>query len=908
MAPLPPAVSLSSLIPAAQPPLHHFVLDNGLNVYLKEDPHSPLASIRFCCHIGASHDPLGHTNLAHLLEHMMFEGSHKLAAGQFSRVISRLGGVINAATQDDGTVYEVTLPAARLEVALEILGDTMANASLTSVGFDRAVKAVNDERRLKLDNNPEQQAYEHHKRLAHGSSPYGAPSFGDAVDLHYLKPDTVRTWYRTWYHPNNATLVVVGNVDRSRLQGWVERHFGPWNTAVLPASPVPVQPAPYQYRQQVITLPELRDGLYISFNVPSLATADSLTTAAALLVLPELLANGADSTLYASLVRDQQVLTGIEAFYDQMTRGDTLLTLYAYSNADKGTAQQAVEHVRQAIETIRQAPPAAKRLEAIKFRLLTAHLIAKDTPQSQAENIASYALSGLKPEVHDQVMQALIPLTPEDIQLAAQRFLTDDRLAVTHLLPPRETVPGEREQPPLTCADLGSSSLAVADFSALESATDVDTRQLPPPNQSVQTWNTANGSRVAFVARQGSALFNLRLRFNAGACQDGDTPGLAALTLYTLDQGIEALDAQQFAERLSSLGASVQLDISHDHARIDLSAHCAQTLREASLVLFTAMVARPALEAGAYSSIQTRLLRYLQRRESSPGQRIDVEMLGRLFPQHAYGHDYSGTSISVADIDVEGVRAFHRRAYTAANLDITLVGDLTQADARHMLDRLTQALPGSPSPLPPPPPATPLGEAVAVHMEQDGSNCEVILALPLDVARSDADYTAMVVAHEILGAGFESRLIAELRERRNLTYDISSHLRTYKAATFLYIKWDIDPAYLDASQALVKQVIRCFIDHGPSQDELELAVNQLVGALLRAFSDNDALAEELADLGPDVARTDHLAVYLQQLAQLTPAAVQAAARRLLAIEHSVSISVGPSTEQQALPPLPANGQ
>ncbi|MEN8641468.1 M16 family metallopeptidase [Pseudomonas sichuanensis] len=904
---LPPTVSLSSLIPAAKPPLQHFVLGNGLNVYLQEDPRSPLACVQLCYHVGASHDPLGHTNLAHLLEHMLFEGSAKLAPGQFSRVIGRLGGVANASTQDDGTLYEVTLPAARLEVALEILGDTMANASLTADGFERAVKAINDERRLKFDNDPEQQAFEHHKRLAHGSSPYAAPSFGDVVDLHYMKPDTVRTWYRTWYHPNNATLVVVGNVDRARLQGWVERHFGAWGAAALPALPGPGQTASHQARQQAITLPGLRDGLYLSFNVPSLATAESTATAAALMLLPELLANGADSMLYASLVRERQVLTGIEAFYDHLTRGDTLLTLYAYSNPDKGTPQQAIEQIRHILDAVRQTPPSAQTLDALKFRLLTEQLKARDTAHKQAESIAAYALSGLKPEVHDQILQALIALTAEDIQLAAQRFLADERMAVTHMLAPPGAAAEESELPPLTCADL-AGPLAAADFSTLQSAASIDTRHLLAPAQSVQAWNTANGSRVAFIARQGSPLFELRLRFNAGACQDGDAPGLAALTLYALDQGIESLDAQGLAARLSGIGASVQRDISHDHARIGLSAHCAAPLREAALELFTAMVARPALEAAAYSGIQARVLRYLQRRESSPAQRIDVEMLSCLFPQHAYGRDYSGTSVSVAGIDVDKVRAFHQRAYTAANLEITLVGDLSLTEARQMLDTLTQALPGNHPALPPPQPAIPLEEAIAVHLEQSGSNCEVTLALPLDVKRSDAEYTAMVVTHELLGAGYESRLVAELRERRNLTYSVDSHLRTYRAATFLYISWDIDPAYLDASVELVKQVIQCFIEHGPSQDELELAVNQLGGGLLRAFSDNNALASQLADLGADTATTDHHAVYLQQLAQLTPSTVQAAARRLLAIERCVCLSIGPRTEQKALPTLAAIDQ
>ncbi|WP_179957953.1 insulinase family protein, partial [Citrobacter cronae] len=161
---------------------------------------------------------------------------------------------------------------------------------------------------------------------------------------------------------------------------------------VLPQQPVPEQTVEHQPRQQAITLPGLRDGLYLSFNVPSLATADSTATASALMLLPELLANGAASMLYASLVRDRQVLTRIEAFYDHLTRGDTLLTLHAYSNPDKSTPQQAIEQIRHIIYAVRQAPPRAQTLDALKFRLLTARLITRGTAQRQAESIASHAL------------------------------------------------------------------------------------------------------------------------------------------------------------------------------------------------------------------------------------------------------------------------------------------------------------------------------------------------------------------------------------------------------------------------------------------------------------------------------------------------------------------------------------
>lgn len=902
--PDPLQASLASLLSRAQLPIEQFTLDNGLKVYLQQDPSSPLACVQLWYHIGSSHEPAGHTNLSHVLEHMLFEGSRKLAPGQYSRIIDRLGGTSNASTRDDATVYEAILPSSQLEAALEIMADTMANASLDQAALVKAVEAVKNERRLKVDNNALMQAFERHKWLAHGGNAYAAPSYGEAHDLESLKLETVRTWYRTWYHPNNATLVVVGDVDRRLLEEWVQRHFQGWPAAPLASSSAPRQPAQLNERQEVLSLPGLRDGFLMSFNVPSRNSAASEKTVPALTLALQMLCKGPGSLLYGTLVRDAQILSGIDGQYDHHLRGDTLLSLYAYSNAANVTPEQASERVWNSIEAFKQSPPALEALEQLKLQLLTRQLAKHSAFADKAETIATRAISGISPTQLDQELQTLIALTPQEVQQVAQAFLTRERLSTTHMLAPRT-------QPitpltPLRCTDLAPTARA-ADLSALTAMARIDIDRIDSPRRQIRIWRTRQGGKACFVPTEGSSLFDLQLRFNAGAGADGDTPGVAALTLYMLDQGTGALDAQQFAEQLGGLGASMTRSISHDHATVTVSGLSTAALRSKTLALLIEMIARPAFNPTALGAMKARLVAYLQRREASPAARVDREILSRLFAGHPYATEVAGTSEGIAKLDRGMLQAFHQRAYTAANVEITLVGDLNRTEAETLIDAISHAL-AQGAAMAPLPVATPLHEAKVLAIKELASNTSVKLALPLSLSPGNADYPATMVANQILGRGAESRLATELRERRSLTYSIYSDLRMYKAGSFLYITWDVQPAYLQASVELVRLIVRCFIEHGPSQAELELAVAQLKGELLRTFADDTQLSEKIAELNTHGLSATHYEDYLARLSQLTSEEVRSVAARLIDLDHIVCVSVGPATEQENLPPLPAADQ
>lgn len=385
--------------------------------------------------MGNSDEPEGQTNLSHLLEHLIFDGSSKLAKGQYMQVVARLGGKANGTTTDDATAFDIQLPATNLPIALEIMADAMTTATFGQPEMDLAAKAVDDERRLKFDNAPLRQASYQHMKLAHAGSPYGNPTFGLANDLQNLTLDTLRSWYDQWYTPGNATLVVVGATDLATLQQHVTRYFAGLPVVTTTPRPVPRHAVPLQARSQVVSLPMVRDGLFMSFNVPSLATAPQATTAPALKLLGELLGKGFSARLYSRLVRDENVLKGVVLAYDPLVRGDTVLTISASVNSDKSTPQDAAEAIYGLVDELRQTPLTQEELDRAKLRLLARYLFSQESITRQASLIGQAAASGLPPSLIDQLADLVRHLDCATVRQVAFDYLSRERLTITCLQP-----------------------------------------------------------------------------------------------------------------------------------------------------------------------------------------------------------------------------------------------------------------------------------------------------------------------------------------------------------------------------------------------------------------------------------------------------------------------------------------
>ena len=422
---------------AAEPQAtHEFQLDNGLKVIVREDHRAPVVVSQLWYKVGSSYETPGQTGLSHALEHMMFKGSRKLGPGEASRILRELGAEENAFTSDDYTAYYQVLSRDRLAVAFELEADRLASLRLPADEFAREIEVIKEERRLRTDDKPTSLAYERFKALAYPASGYHTPTIGWMADLERMTVEELRHWYQAWYAPNNATLVVVGDVTRDEVQGLAQQYFGAIPRRDVPPAKAPRELAEPGERRLTLHLKTQLPSLLMGFNVPGLATAKEARQVHALRLIAALLDGGYSARLPARLERGEELVSGASAGYDAFQRGDSLFLLSATPNVQKGvTLEQAEAGLWRQLEDLKQNPPSAEELARVRAQVIAALVYERDSITSQATTIGSLETVGLSWTLMDQDLAALEAVTPADIQQAARTYFTRSRLAVAHVLP-----------------------------------------------------------------------------------------------------------------------------------------------------------------------------------------------------------------------------------------------------------------------------------------------------------------------------------------------------------------------------------------------------------------------------------------------------------------------------------------
>jgi len=428
---------------AIQPP-REAVLDNGLRVIVYRDNRAPVVVSQMWYRVGSSYEAPGQTGISHALEHMMFKGSRKLAPGESSRILRELGAEENAFTGEDYTAFYQVLARDRLEVALEMEADRMATLALPPAEFAKELEVIKEERRLRTDDNPSALAYERFKALAFPASGYHTPVIGWMDDIERLKVEDLRRWYQNWYAPNNATLVVAGDIWLGDLLPLVKRHFGHIPRRELPPIKTPKELAEAGERQATLYLRTELPSLLLGFNVPSLATAGSEVKQeiAALRVIAALLDGSDSARINSELLRGSELVAGAGAWYDPFKRGDSLFVLSATPNLAKGKTLEEVENALwQQLERFKTEPVTEEELDRARVKFHAERTYASDSISSQASLIGRLTAAGLPWE---EIIRHDAPFSlsccyykdnAELIQKAAQRFFTRERSTTVRILP-----------------------------------------------------------------------------------------------------------------------------------------------------------------------------------------------------------------------------------------------------------------------------------------------------------------------------------------------------------------------------------------------------------------------------------------------------------------------------------------
>lgn len=427
-------LTLSSPALAQPSPLHDFTLDNGLRVLVREDHRAPVVTSQLWVKVGSSYERPGQSGLSHLLEHLVFLGSKKTAPGQFSEILERLGADENAFTSNDLTVYHQTLPREHLEVALELTADLLNDASLSDATFEREIEVVKAERRQRVAPG-EPALYEQLMAQAHPMSSYRTPTLGWQADLERMSNAEVRDWYRTWYAPNNAVLIVVGDVAPNDVEALVRTHFSGLAQRSLPTVKTPIELSAPGLRRLAQVDENSTPMLYMAFNVPGYGSAVEARDVNALWLVQSLLVRGKSARLNAGAVRSEGLLQNPRIHYDPYVRGDTLLTLEATINASQPHPLAVLEAALwREVEALKAAPVDAAELRRAKVQINASAAYSLDTLEDQAKDIGVRLGHGL-PMIELAAEQASIDqVTAADIQRVANTYFTRERLSVAYLL------------------------------------------------------------------------------------------------------------------------------------------------------------------------------------------------------------------------------------------------------------------------------------------------------------------------------------------------------------------------------------------------------------------------------------------------------------------------------------------
>lgn len=419
---------------SAESKVAEHILGNGLKVLVKEDHRSPVVVSQVWYKVGSSYEPGGITGLSHMLEHMMFKGTDKHPAGEFSRIIAENGGDENAFTGSDYTAYFQTMAASKLPVSFELEADRMRGLHLIADELKKEREVVTEERRMRTDDNPQAKLNEHFMALAYSNSPYKNPIIGWPADIANYSVEDLQAWYQRWYAPNNATLVVVGDVQPNAVFELAEKYFG----QLKPSEIKPIKPQTeveqLGVRKMTIKLPAKLPYLVMGYKVPSLTNVEQEWEAYALEVLAGVLDGGSSARLSSRLVRGKQLAVSAGAGYNLTSRLPTLFELEA-TPADGKTVWELESALKNEIFELQADLISTDELQRIKAQVLASAVYERDSNFYQAMQLGTLETVGLGWKKVDEYVDKVNKVTAQQVRDVARKYLLDDHLSVAYLEP-----------------------------------------------------------------------------------------------------------------------------------------------------------------------------------------------------------------------------------------------------------------------------------------------------------------------------------------------------------------------------------------------------------------------------------------------------------------------------------------
>ena len=779
---------VADLVNAVNIPYDTFTLPNGLRVLVHTDRKAPVVAVSVWYGVGSKNEPKGKTGFAHLFEHLMFNGSEH-APGDYFEPLQQVGATdLNGTTWFDRTNYFETVPVGALDRVLMLESDRMGYllGAVTQDKLDNQRSVVQNEKR-QGDNQPYGLVeYEEYENLYPSGHPYHHSTIGSMADLNSATLDDVKGWFRDHYAPNNAVLVVAGDIDLATARTKVDQWFGPIPSGpkVQPVSvPVPTLPSPLAktIKDQVATT-----RIYRMWAIPGLDNPDYLPLQVGGLILGGLASSRFDDTL----VRGAQVAVGASAEAQIFAQGGQFV-VQADVKPGQDPAKVAAALDEQVARMLKDGPTADElnRAATVFASGEIRKLESVGGFGGKAPTLAEGLLYSGDPAHYRQELQMAAKLTPADVRAVMQKWLARPAFSLT-VEPGTRTEGGENRagfavnpgtgQPhPAYYRDPAQPAAAsiatpAVDRTKLPAAGDVPALDFPK----IERATLSNGMKVYFARRSAVPVVSMRLAFDAGFAADPKNAlGTEALLLALMDQGTEKLDASALARARETLGAEIRGFANADRTNFQLDAVTPNLAP--SLALLSDYVRRPALSASELERVRVQQLTAISAEMKNPAAVASRVLYPAIYgPAHPYGSapTGSGDPAVVKRLSRADLAAFHAKWLRPDLASVFVVGDTTLDAVKPLLEASfgDWKAPATPPPVKDFSVAVPAPASRIMLVDRPASpQSQIMAAVVLDAKGTD-DLVALNSANDILGGNFLSRLNMDLRETKGWSYGVGS--------------------------------------------------------------------------------------------------------------------------------------
>ena len=874
------------------------VLDNGMEVYSTRDASTSNVTVQVWYRVGSKDDPASRSGFAHLFEHLMFKATKNFPDETFDRLTEDVGGANNAFTSDDVTAYHETIPANHLERLLFAEADRLGSLVVNEDVFKSERDVVKEEYRQGVLASPYGRLFGvFMPETIYQAHPYRRTTIGSIEDLDAATIEDVRRFHATYYRPDNTILIVAGNFDEAKLNGWVDQYFAPLKN---PARPLPAndvkEPQPTGPREATFYAPNVPlPAVVIAY--PAIAYGDP--DRAALTVLDGVMSTGESSRLYRSLVYDQQIAAQIGSSPDFSQQAGNLNVYAIMANGQSPDA--GIAALKAEVARFRDAPVTAAELSEAKNELVANALRERETIEDRARTLGFALIMTRDATVADRDIAEIQAVTAADVQRVARKYLTDQRGVTIRYLNADAEHPTSQQKlnvdAPVKIADLAPVGQVFALLPPEQRAALPETGPaVAPATPTVADFRLDNGLRVLVAPKAGLPLVSARLSFDAGTADEvAGRTGVAALTAALLSQGTTTRTAPQIATEIEQLGATVGAGSGADFT--NLYANAPSDVFPRTVALMADLVRNPAFAQEELDRQRDQTLDGLKVQLSSPGP-VANQAAGRvIYGQAAYGAPGAGTLTSLPAVTRDDITTFHAARYRPSDATLVFSGDITAEAARALAQQaFGDWRPTGPAPAPA---AAPAGQVLAprvVVIDQPGAGQAAVVAALRSVSRADDGYFPLTVGNTLLGGSFTSRLNQEIRIKRGLSYGTRSSLGVRReAGLFTASAQTRNDAAVEVSDLILAEIMRLGSTQ-PTGSEMTTRKAILTGAFGQALETVDGLGTLVANLALYDLPMSDLADYVGDVEAVDAAAIQAAFAARLPVDRASLVIVGDASK------------